>query len=150
METSIIKEKLKESHFLSKEVNDIHQLVLSLHPSFELNADELRLELRRKLNQEIHILELIDNNKIIGFFDFAICECFAWGKYLYVYDLVLDPTQRSKSYGQKFLAYLHNYAKRNHCSSIRLDSKLERVDARRFYIKNGYDIFAFHYVKNIQ
>lgn len=80
---------------------------------------------------------------------FRILESLAWGKFLYVDDLVTDEHQRSKGYGQKVLAWLVDHAKAQQCDEFHLDSGVQRFGAHRFYLAIGMDITSHHFAMKL-
>lgn len=66
------------------------------------------------------------------------------GKYMYVDDLVTAEKQRSKRYGEKMLDWLKVYARNEGCENLTLCSGVQRFDAHRFYLNQGFKI-ASHY-----
>jgi len=72
-------------------------------------------------------------------------EMLATGTVLYVDDLVTCAQHRSKGYGKQLLAWLLEEAKRQDCQYLELDSGLKRLDAHRFYERNGLEKAAFHF-----
>lgn len=81
---------------------------------------------------------------------FRISENLAWGRFLYVDDLVTLPTHRSKGYGAKLLSWLKALAKEEGCGQFRLDSGIQRKDAHRFYEREGLMLNCLHFVENIE
>ena len=70
----------------------------------------------------------------------------AFGKILYVDDLVVDEHQRSKGYGSKLFQWLLEYAKANGCGRLHLDSGVQRHGAHRFYLSDPQKmIIACHH-----
>ncbi len=74
-------------------------------------------------------------------------ENLAWGKFLYVDDLVTAADQRSKGHGARLLAWIRAYAARQGCAQLHLDSGLQRVDAHRFYEREGVSKSGFHFAE---
>jgi GNAT superfamily N-acetyltransferase len=72
-------------------------------------------------------------------------EMLAMGTVLYVDDLVTAPEHRSKGYGGRLLKWLLDEAKRQNCAYLELDSGVKRLDAHRFYERNGLQKAAFHF-----
>lgn len=67
-------------------------------------------------------------------------------KILYVDDLVSDSNGRSKGYGKQLLNWLKAEAQRSGCETrLELDSGNQRIDAHRFYYREGLAIKAFHF-----
>lgn len=72
-------------------------------------------------------------------------EMLAMGPVLYVDDLVTAAEYRSKGYGARLLKWLHAEAKKRGCAYLELDSGLQRIDAHRFYEREGLAKAAFHF-----
>ena len=80
---------------------------------------------------------------------FRIGENLAWGRFLYVDDLVTLPSERSHGYGKALLDWLEKYAAREGCGQLHLDSGIQRKDAHRFYEREGLRISSYHFNKVI-
>jgi len=78
---------------------------------------------------------------------FRFGQNLAWGKYLYVDDLVSLPDQRSRGYGRELLAWLAERARQNGCEQLHLDSGLQRQDAHRFYLREKMEKTSFHFCR---
>ena len=76
---------------------------------------------------------------------FRKMEMLVRGPVLYVDDLVTAAAHRSKGYGRHLLGWLHAEAVEQKCKCLELDSGLQRLDAHRFYEKNGLQKSAFHF-----
>ncbi|HVQ38926.1 MAG TPA: GNAT family N-acetyltransferase [Pyrinomonadaceae bacterium] len=87
---------------------------------------------------------LIDGEvKAVG--GFRISECLAWGKFLYVDDLVAKAGERSKGYGGRLFDWLVNHAQEKRCDQVHLDSAVHRFDAHRFYLSKRMNIEGHHF-----
>ena len=80
---------------------------------------------------------------------FRVGECLAWGRHLYVDDLVTDADARSKGYGSALLDWLKQHARSQGANHIHLDSGHARVDAHRFYEREGLESAGIHFVGNV-
>ncbi len=81
---------------------------------------------------------------------FRIGENLAWGRHLYVDDLVTLPDRRSMGYGAALLNWLRAHAVERGCGQLHLDSGLQRNAAHRFYQREGMTKGGFHFVETIQ
>jgi len=86
-----------------------------------------------------------DKDQVVSVAGFRIAETLAWGKFMYVDDLVTDEDQRSKGYGDKLIDWLMEYAKENQCQEFHLDSAVQRFSAHRFYFRKGLTISCYHF-----
>lgn len=71
------------------------------------------------------------------------------GLHMYVDDLVTDENSRAKGYGSKLFDHLVDIAKSRRCSKLRLDSRVTRFEAHRFYLHKGMDITSHHFDLNL-
>jgi len=76
---------------------------------------------------------------------FRISENFFVGKFLYIDDLITDSQNRSKGYGDQLFDWLIDYAKKEGCQELHLDSGVQRFDAHRFYLRKRMKIIAHHF-----
>ena len=76
---------------------------------------------------------------------FRLATGLALGHYVYIDDLVSDPSARSKGYGSRLMAWVGAYGKARGCTSLHLDSGVQRHDAHRFYFRERMDIVFFHF-----
>ena len=76
---------------------------------------------------------------------FVISFKLAWGKHLYVDDLVTNEARRSKGAGGAMIKWLKSHARESGCSQLHLDSGVSRHGAHRFYARHGFDITSHHF-----
>ncbi|MFK0254975.1 GNAT family N-acetyltransferase [Streptomyces sp. NPDC090445] len=69
---------------------------------------------------------------------------------LYVDDLVTSPYARSTGVGHAMLAHLEDHARAEGCYEFSLDSATYRTGAHRFYLRERFDIAAFHFTKELK
>jgi predicted GNAT superfamily acetyltransferase len=71
----------------------------------------------------------------------------AWGRYLYVDDLVTAADRRGHGHADRLFEWLSAEAARQECDQFHLDSGVgpERADAHRFYFRHGMRITAYHF-----
>ncbi|GHG00816.1 MULTISPECIES: GNAT family N-acetyltransferase [Streptomyces] len=66
---------------------------------------------------------------------------------LYVDDLVTASAVRSTGVGHALIAHLEGHARAAGCHELNLDSGTHRTGAHRFYLRERFDIAAFHFVR---
>ncbi|MHC0038803.1 GNAT family N-acetyltransferase [Pseudoneobacillus sp. C159] len=91
------------------------------------------------------LVAILENDEVKAAAGYRITESLAWGKYLYVDDLITDETSRKKGYAKLLWDWLISQAKENDCEQFHLDSSVQRHDAHRFYLKGGLDITCHHF-----
>ncbi len=90
-----------------------------------------------------------DANQPVAVTGFRILENLAWGRFLYVDDLVTLPAHRSRGFGAKLLNWLRQRAAQENCAQFHLDSGIQRTDAHRFYQREGMTLSCFHFAETI-
>lgn len=55
-----------------------------------------------------------------------------------LHTLVIDPDHSSKGLGRKFVEFYEEYAKKQNCPYLRMDTNAKNTTARRLYQKLGY------------
>ena len=76
---------------------------------------------------------------------YRVSHSLAWGKFLYVDDLVTAESERSKGYGKELLAWLRAIAVEKGCSAFHLDSGVQRKRAHEFYLREGLERSSYHF-----
>ena len=82
---------------------------------------------------------------------FRINEYLAWGRHLYVDDLVTAAAHRGRGHADRLFAWLEDEARQAGCTQFHLDSGLgeDREDAHRFYFRHGLRIASFHFAREL-
>ncbi len=68
---------------------------------------------------------------------YRIGENLAWGRHLYVDDLITLPEARSQGHGSALLQWLVDMGQSEGCAQLHLDSATWRADDHRFYLREG-------------
>ena len=76
---------------------------------------------------------------------FRFLHTLAWGKLLYIDDLVTLPEFRSGGHGDLLMEWLFAEATRLGCEQLHLDSGHHRHGAHRFYLNHGMRIDCHHF-----
>jgi GNAT superfamily N-acetyltransferase len=82
---------------------------------------------------------------------FRVQENLAWGRHLYVDDLVTRADRRGRGHGGALMRWLALEACRAGCEQLHLDSgvQAEREDAHRLYFNAGLRISSYHFQRAI-
>lgn len=123
----------------------MRQLRPHLHK--ETYVDRIR---RMQQDAQYRLVAVFDNENMTALTGFRISENLAWGKYMYVDDLITDEKHRKKGYAQLLVDWLLQEAVAQHCQQLHLDSGVHRHDAHRFYLKNKMIISSHHFVTTIK
>lgn len=74
----------------------------------------------------------------------------AWGRHLYIDDLVTASGARSSGHAGRLLRRLVEVARDRGCDSVHLDSGVQRFGAHRFYLREGFDITSHHFAVSLR
>lgn len=86
-----------------------------------------------------------DDGQVLSVAGFVIVHKLAWGRSLYVDDLVTSASARSTGAGRCLMDWLKAYARDADCRQLHLDSGVQRFDAHRFYLREGFRIASHHF-----
>jgi len=100
---------------------------------------------RRLMDHGYRLVFLEDAGAVRAVAGFRFLDTFAWGKILYVDDLVTRAPDRSRGYGAQLFDWLVEHARERGCDELHLDSGVQRFDAHRFYLSRRMDISAHHF-----
>jgi GNAT superfamily N-acetyltransferase len=111
--------------------------------------DYLTLIRRLQHNHGYQLAAIIENGQAKSAAGYRVTESLAWGKYLYVDDLITDADSRANGYAKLLMDWLEAEAAKNDCLQLHLDSGVQRHDAHRFYLNKKMNITGYHFQKNI-
>jgi GNAT superfamily N-acetyltransferase len=81
---------------------------------------------------------------------YRVLNFLAWGKVLYLDDLITDPEKKKAGYGSALLEWVAQKGKELGCDELHLDTGYQRHDAHRLYLKNGLDLSCHHLSKKLR
>jgi GNAT superfamily N-acetyltransferase len=87
---------------------------------------------------------------IVAVAGFRISHNLAWGKFLYIDDLVTRESFRSQGFGATLLSAISEYAIQQKCDQLHLDSGVQRTAAHRFYQNQEMDLLSYHFSKKLK
>jgi len=141
-----------ENIFLAKndeQIRSCYAVMAELRP--HLGPDEFLAQVKRQ--QEIAGYELgyavagtgEAAPRVKAVAGFRLSESLAWGKFMYVDDLVSASGARSQGYGGALFDWLLAYARKHECDQFHLDSGVQRFAAHRFYLRQRMSIECHHF-----
>lgn len=115
-----------------------------------LTADSFVQQVQAQMHTGYHLAYVYDDqegqeDQVAGVAGFKISTNLAWGKYLYLADLVIDEGRRSQGYGEALFTWLIKYAQDHNCQQFHLDSGVQRFAAHRFYCRHKMNISSHHF-----
>ena len=126
-----------------EEILACYAVMSELRPHVRL--EEFLPRVRRQIERANYHLACLIDGEVKAVAGFRISECLAWGKFLYVDDLVSKSGDRSKGYGGALFDWLVAHAKAEGCDQFHLDSGVQRFAAHRFYLLKRMSIDCHHF-----
>ncbi len=141
--------------------------VRELREGESLRAAAALLELRPHVGSPEAMAARIDAQRAAGYrivaaFDlgaedaaavagFRVGENLAWGRFLYVDDLVTRASSRGRGHADAVMAWVKEEASRAGCAELHLDSGVgpDREDAHRFYFRHRLRITSYHFARGL-
>ncbi|MBU2976977.1 GNAT family N-acetyltransferase [Alteromonas sp. C1M14] len=114
-----------------------------------LSEDAIRKQIRRQMADGYEMLAVVDAGQAVAVCGFVTKEKLAWGKHIYIDDLVTVADAQSKGAGHLLLDTVIKLAKERGCASVHLDSGVQRFAAHRFYLRHNFDITSHHFALNL-
>lgn len=106
-------------------------------------------QVRRQEQSGYRLAYIEDEKSVVAVAGFRTGENLAWGRFLYVDDLVTHNAHRSRGYGSALLEWLRHQAIERGCKQLHLDSGLQREAAHRFYLREKMNKTSFHFTHNL-
>jgi GNAT superfamily N-acetyltransferase len=125
-----------------------HAVMHQLRP--HVAAADFVPRVRRQMAQGYRLLAGSVGGRVVAAAGFRLIEMLAWGKGLYVDDLVTDSAQRSRGYGEALMRWLIEHARQHGCEELHLDSGVQRFDAHRFYLAQRMKISSHHFAIDLR
>jgi GNAT superfamily N-acetyltransferase len=131
------------------ELRRVFPIVHVLRPHIG-SADELIERASRQQEQSgWRLIYVEDGGEPVAIASFRISEWLAWGKALYVDDLVALESHRGLGYAEALMHWMEGLARQEECAEFHLDSGTHRLAAHRFYHRLKLAISSFHFSKRL-
>ena len=125
------------------ELRKCFPILAELRP--HLSESDFLAQVQRQRTAGYEIVCVEQSGKITCIAGYRISENLAWGKFLYVDDLVTAEKNRSQGHGDRLFVWLVAEARAHGCDQFHLDSGVQRFDAHRFYLANRMVISSHHF-----
>lgn len=133
----------------SAQIQSCYEIMHQLRPHLP-SEQAFVSQVQRQIQEGYHLAYIPHDGKVRALAGFRFLEFLAWGKVLYIDDLVSDPTARRKGYGSKVLKWVVFEAKKAHCDQVHLDSGPQRHDAHKLYLNHGFKIIGHHFALDLK
>ncbi|WP_371185869.1 GNAT family N-acetyltransferase [Thalassotalea maritima] len=125
------------------ELPAIAKVLQQLRPQYR--CDELVAQIQKQQTMGYQIAYVNSGEDILGVAGFVVAQKLAWGKHIYVDDLVTNEAHRSQGVGTLLIDWLKAHGKELGCQQLHLDSGVQKFAAHRFYLSNRFNIASHHF-----
>jgi GNAT superfamily N-acetyltransferase len=130
-----------------QEIIACFEVVAELRP--HLARDTFLARIRAQMTTGYNLAFLADAGAVVSCAGFRFLETLAWGRILYVDDLITTERAQGRGFGSRMMAWLLEHARRENCDQLHLDSGTWRTAAHRFYFKHEMVIKSFHFSREL-
>lgn len=116
----------------------------------DLSKEDFLSTINKQIENGYKLAYVLDHSQVICVAGFNINQKLSWGKHIYIDDFITDKSVKSTDAGKALLDFIKIYAEQQGCSSIHLDSSVEREDAHKFYLSQDMKIDSHHFSINLQ
>jgi ribosomal protein S18 acetylase RimI-like enzyme len=131
------------------EFRDAARLLGHLNPDCSREVLLERFETIIAEHPHYHSIGVFDGDQMLAFAGAWIATKVWCGRYMEIDNIVVHPDHRSKGLGTKLIAYCERKATERGCNLVVLDSYTSNHPSHRLYHRLGFEIWGFHFVKQI-
>jgi GNAT superfamily N-acetyltransferase len=113
------------------------------------SADELVERWRIQSRAGYRMIYVAEPPVVVAVAGYRFLDTLAWGRILYVDDLVALTTHHRTGLGTLMLRHLQDEARRAGCDAVHLDTGHHRHLAHRAYLRNGFCIDCHHMAREV-
>jgi len=133
---------------MEEQIRSCHRVMQQLRP--HLTDEQAFVEqVQRQLAEGYHLAYCQERREVRALAGFRFLEFLAWGKVLYIDDLITDSEIRRSGHGGKLLKWVIEQGKKAKCAQVHLDSGPQRHDAHRLYLNHGFKIIGHHFALDL-
>ncbi len=125
------------------ELDLVIDIFLQLRAQYDFES--LKLQIKKQQKSGYQIAYVKRDEKVICVAGFVIGEKLAWGKHIYIDDLVTNEVCRSTGAGTFLINWFKEYAKEIGCKQLHLDSGVQKFPAHRLYLRERFNIASHHF-----
>ncbi|HEX3674245.1 MAG TPA: GNAT family N-acetyltransferase [Rhizomicrobium sp.] len=127
----------------------IYPVMRELRPHLKSAAEFVERVRRQQAGSGWTLIFVEDAGAPVACAGFRICEWLAWGKALYVDDLICLESHRGKGFAEDLMRWMEDFSREQGCAQFHLDSGTHRLGAHRFYHRLKLAVTAFHFQKTL-
>jgi GNAT superfamily N-acetyltransferase len=131
------------------DIREVYPVMRELRPHVGTAEDFLARVRRQQAQCGWRLISVEDAGEPVAAAGFRISEWLAWGKALYVDDLICLESHRGRGFAEALMRWMEEEARAQGCAQFHLDSGTHRLAAHRFYHRLSLSIGSFHFSKTL-
>ena len=101
-------------------------------------------QVMQQQKESYEIIATYEQEEVVACIGFRFLTTLAWGKILYIDDLITKEKTRGKGYGKILLDHVIQIARERLCKEVHLDTGYARHAAHKVYLKQGFEFNCHH------
>jgi GNAT superfamily N-acetyltransferase len=131
------------------DVARVYPVMRELRPHIASAGEFVERVRRQQAQSGWRLIYVEDAGVPVAAAGFRISEWLAWGKALYVDDLICRESHRGGGFAEALMRWMEDRAREEGCAGFHLDSGTHRLAAHRFYHRLKLGIASFHFQKTL-
>lgn len=131
-----------------EQISSCYHVMRQLRPHLD-DEHKFIAQVIRQIKEGYHLAYLQEDGEVRALAGFRFLEFLAWGRVLYIDDLISDAATRKKGHGSNVLKWVIHQAQDASCDQVHLDSGPQRHDAHRLYLNHGFKIIGHHFALDL-
>lgn len=138
-------------NFIQLNHTDIPAIIpLVKHLGNDLSDGELKLFFKQMfLMDNYHCFGWEEDGVLLALSSVWISLRLYSGKQAEIDNFIVHPEAQGKGIGKKFLNALEKWALSENCLNLELNTYTQNRRSHKFYYREGYEIFGFHFIKKL-
>ncbi|BAO76261.1 GNAT family N-acetyltransferase [Winogradskyella sp. PG-2] len=131
--------------------DDLHHVIPLVYELNEgkVSKDLLQSRFNEMKDQNYECAGIFDTDELIGVTGLWYCTRHYVGKAVELDHVYIKLEYRSKGLGKQFINWINEYVKKKGCNSMELNTYVQNFPSHKFYYNEGYEIWGYHFFKNI-
>jgi GNAT superfamily N-acetyltransferase len=114
------------------------------------SEEEFIARWRVQVGEGYQVAYIADGDRVPAAAGYRLMTTMAWGRILYLDDLVAMEASQGTGLGTALLKFLQDEARRLGCDAVHLDTGYHRHLAHRAYLRNGFRMDCMHLSWKVQ
>lgn len=126
-----------------EEIEQSYEAFLELRPHLK-EKNVFVDQIISQFSEGYRLKAIVEGHECIACMGFRLMSTLAWGKILYIDDLITKEKFQGKGYGVSLLECAMSTARQENCGQVHLDTGYTRHAAHKVYLKYGFEFSSHH------